>query len=116
MEAITIETLWREEKYRVMYHSQRHYNAIRIAMREKNYEQASHLIGEALTIEPTTGSKINACQHMWGYFKKYAIADEKAKYLRLLETNKFEDLLKELFELAKKYHVVYLIDSRILYE
>lgn len=114
MEAVTIEKRWSEEKYRVMFHSQRHYNDIRIAMREKDYDKATQLIDEALVVQPTNGSMSNACQHMWGYFKKYATTEEKEYYMRLLFHKEFPLLLKFLRKLAEEYHVVYLIDSRIL--
>lgn len=114
MEAKMIEKRWREEKYRVMYHSQRHYNDIRVAMREKKYEEANRLIDEGKLVQATDGSKSNACQHMWGYFKKYATLAEKEQYMKLLTSKDFEPLLKYLYELAEKYHVVYLIDSKIL--
>ena len=71
------EKLWREEKYRVMFHSQKHYDQIREAMRDQlNHEQIEHLIKLALQQTPSAGSMRNACQHMWGYFRKIATPEE----------------------------------------
>ena len=72
------EILWREEKYHVMFYSQKHYNQIRQAMREQQpYAVIAHLISQALSETPTIGSMQNACQHMWGYFKCHATEKEK---------------------------------------
>lgn len=116
MEKKYAEKLWREEKYRVMLHSQNHYNAIRIAMKEARYAEVSALIAEALAITPSTGSQRNAIMHMWGYFKKRATTEEKTNYQQLLQLDDFEQLLKFLRELAEKYEVTYLLESRVLGE
>lgn len=109
------EILWREEKYNVMFHSQNHYNAIRQAMKDKAaYEEVSALIEQALNLTPTEGSMRNACQHMWGYFKKVATEEEKKQYEQLIQTTNFSDLLTFLRRLAEKYEITYLLQSRIL--
>lgn len=109
------ELLWREEKYRVMFHSQKHYNLTRQAMRDRrDYDEIAQLIAEALLCEPTAGSMQNATQHMWGYFKKLATDEEKIHYLALLDAQNFNDVLYFLKQLSMKYEVRYLIESRIL--
>ena len=109
------EILWREEKYHVMFYSQQHYNQIRQAMREQqSYAVIAQLISQALNETPTTGSMQNACQHMWGYFKKMANTEEKEQYRQLLHDQNFEQLLHFLKQLAKTYNVTYLLESRIL--
>lgn len=109
------EIRWREEKYRVMFHSQKHYNAIRIAMREQQpYETIAAMIDDALAETPTSGSMRNAIQHMWGYFKKYATAEEKIEYDALMTNEQYEDVCRYLYALAKQYDVVYLKDSTVL--
>ena len=91
------EILWREEKYHVMFYSQKHYNQIRQAMREQQpYAVIAQLISQALSETPTIGSMQNACQHMWGYFKKLASMDEKELYRQLLDERNFEQLLSFL--------------------
>ena len=109
------EMLWREEKYHVMFYSQKYYNQIRQVMREQQpYAVIAKLISKALSETPTTGSMQNACQHMWGYFKKVANTNEKEQYKQLLDEQNFEQLLYFLKHLAKKYHVAYLLESRLL--
>ncbi|MEK5183588.1 YbgA family protein [Solibacillus sp. FSL W7-1324] len=109
------EILWREEKYNVMFYSQNHYNAIRQAMKNKaSYEEISALIEQALSLSPTAGSMRNACQHMWGYFKKVATEEEKKQYEQLIQTTDFNELLAFIRRLAEKYEVTYLLESRVL--
>ena len=109
------EILWREEKYNVMFYSQNHYNVIRQAMKNKaSYEEISALIEQALSLTPTEGSMRNACQHMWGYFKKVATEEEKKQYEQLIQTINFSELLDFLRRLAEKYEVMYLLESRVL--
>ncbi|WP_238600113.1 YbgA family protein [Lysinibacillus tabacifolii] len=109
------EKLWREEKYRVMFHSQKHYNQLRLAMRDMmSHEQIKQLIEVALQQTPTEGSMRNACQHMWGYFRKVASIEEKRTYEQLLLTYQIPALLCFLQQLAIQYNVTYLRESTIL--
>ncbi|KZE37293.1 hypothetical protein AV656_12045 [Bhargavaea cecembensis] len=115
-----MEQLWSREKYRVMYHSQAHYDRIRETLKENPaLSDIETLIGEAVRIPPTPGSVRNAVQHMWGYFKKEADDSEKQEYLRLVEgassgTIREKELLQFLGELAVKYSAEYLLNSTIL--
>lgn len=109
------EKLWREEKYHVMFHSQKHYDAIRQAMRDQlSHNEITQLIQEALSFLPTEGSMRNACQHMWGYFRKHADTEEKMKYEILLQAKDFAALLMLIKNLAIKYNMKYLLESRVL--
>ncbi|MFJ7667516.1 YbgA family protein [Lysinibacillus sp. NPDC097195] len=109
------EKLWRQEKYRVMYHSQKHYNQLRQAMRDQlSHEHIEQLIKDALQQTPTDGSMRNACQHMWGYFRKVATVNEKQHYEQLLQAGDSATLLYFLQQLATHYHVSYLQESTIL--
>ena len=109
------EKLWREEKYRVMFHSQKHYNQIRQAMRDElAHDQIEQLIDAARQQKPTPGSMRNACQHMWGYFRKVATPEEKEKYEYLLNTFDIPALLSYLQHLANQYTILYLQQSTIL--
>ena len=48
-----IEQLWREEKYRVLLHSQKQYDAIREKLKSQvSYEEIRMMIEHAITIEP----------------------------------------------------------------
>lgn len=110
-----VEKLWREEKYAVMFHSQKHYNAIREQMRYgATFQEIQQLIVDAHSHTPTEGSMRNALQHMWGYFRKIATPVEKEQYETFLQENNVASLLTFLRQLAYKYHVRYLQESTIL--
>ncbi|MBF2261110.1 YbgA family protein [Staphylococcus capitis] len=115
-----IEKLWREEKYRVLLHDQNAYNKIRALLKEStSLEEVQFQINEAINHSPTTGSIINAYEHMWGYFKNIATDNEKHKSLML--KNDFmnhqielDALLSYLSQLANKYDIKYLQESTVL--
>lgn len=115
-----MEELWSHEKYRVMYHSQAHYERIRETLnRDQSLADIERLIGDAIRTPPTDGSVRNAVQHMWGYFKKQAKEEEKQEYQRLLDGfssggTREEELLRFIRALAEKYGVKYLLNSTIL--
>ncbi|SEJ47167.1 Uncharacterized conserved protein YbgA, DUF1722 family [Bhargavaea ginsengi] len=115
-----MEELWSREKYRVMYHSQAHYDQIRQTLKgQPDLKEIEMLISEAVKIPATPGSVRNAVQHMWGYFKKQADEEEKEEYRRLMDgfssgSTREEDLLLFLRRLAEKYDVEYLLNSTIL--
>ncbi|WP_342388563.1 YbgA family protein [Salinicoccus bachuensis] len=114
------EQLWVREKYRVMFHSQKHYNEIREALKgESSYEEAEALVNDALEVQPTKGSMMNAIDHMWGYFRDVCDEEERAEYKRLKE--EFlqgraapETLLAFIGSLAEKYKRQYLLRSSII--
>lgn len=116
------EVLWSREKYRVMAHSQQHYNEIREVLKESpESSRIRELIAEAAAMQPTKGSIINAYQHMWGYFKKRASEKEKVRYSLLLDSFRegYSDeaqLFAYIWQLAVKYEVDYLLKSTILSE
>ncbi|GKV56539.1 hypothetical protein NCCP2222_24860 [Sporosarcina sp. NCCP-2222] len=113
---------WSREKYRVMFHSQKHYNEIREVLKQgTDMARVDQLIEEAGKINPTKGSVCNAYQHMWGYFKKYATEEEKEAYRSKLDAFMddqlgSEELLSFLRQLALRYKVEYLLKSTILVE
>lgn len=81
--------------------------------------QVQQMIDDALLIEPSIGSVCNAFDHMWGYFKKCANEEER-KQSKLLKADFIngkidtQTLLDFLAELANKYDVQYLLQSRVL--
>lgn len=112
---MSTEQLWATSKYDVMFHSQKHYNQIRQMMRDGCTKDAlQQTIEEALAQTPTIGSQINAIQHMWGYFKKYAAVEEKAIYNDLIAKKRINELLHYLHTLAVRYDVDYLLQSTVL--
>lgn len=115
-----IEKLWREEKYRVLLHDQNAYNKIRALLKEStSLEEVQFQINEAINHSPTTGSIINAYEHMWGYFKNIATDNEKHKALMLKDDFmnhqiELDALLSYLSQLANKYDIKYLQESTVL--
>lgn len=115
-----IEKLWREEKYRVLLHDQNAYNIIRALLKESpSLEEVQFQINEAINHSPTTGSIINAYEHMWGYFKNIATENEKHKALMLKDDFmnhqiELDTLLSYLSQLANKYNIKYLQESTVL--
>lgn len=115
-----IEKLWREEKYRVLLHVQNAYNKIRALLKESpSLEEVQFQINEAINHSPTTGSIINAYEHMWGYFKNIATENEKHKALMLKDDFmnhqiELDTLLSYLSQLANKYDIKYLQESTVL--
>lgn len=112
-----MEKSWRENKYLVMYHHQQSYEMIRALLKADGTLSEYHtLLTQALAHPPTPGSKMNAYQHVWGYFKKKAAPEEKQKALRLLDNLEENELLlnEYLYQLAQKYAVQYLLDSTLL--
>ena len=115
-----IEKLWREEKYRVLLHNQNAYNKIRALLKESpSLEEVQFQINEAINHSPTTGSIINAYEHMWGYFKNIATDNEKHKALMLKDDFmnhqiELDTLLSYLSQLANKYDIKYLQESTVL--
>lgn len=115
-----MEQLWAREKYRVMFHSQKHYNEIREALKgEFSYEEAEVMVNDALSVPPTKGSMMNAIDHMWGYFRKVCDEDERVEYKRLKEEFLqgrvgHEILLAFIGRLAQKYNRQYLLKSSII--
>lgn len=115
-----IEKLWREEKYRVLLHDQNAYNIIRALLKESpSLEEVQFQINEAINHSPTTGSIINAYEHMWGYFKNIATENEKHKALMLKDDFmnhqiELDTLLSYMSQLANKYDIKYLQESTVL--
>lgn len=114
-----VERRWREEKYHVLYYSQKHYLAIRQALKDTQITitQLEQMIIEAKNQALTIGNMRNAYEHMWGYFKKKATHSEKMHFHQLLKELTVEDdseLNRYTYELAKKYEVTYLLHSTLL--
>lgn len=113
---------WASLKYLVMSRSQHDYNQIRLLFKDNEWSPEKEVLyRQALVtssqIMPTRGSLINAYQHIWGYFKQKASSAEKATYTKLIEELTVEDQeIKEFFkELALKYQIEYLIQSKLLF-
>lgn len=119
-ERAVIEKEWAREKYKVMMHSQKHYNLIREELKKDiSLETLKILISDALKITPETAAVINTLDHMWGYFKKICTNEEKNEYFELKKEYKKgwisqEKTLHFIAYLADKYEMEYLQNSTIL--
>ncbi len=115
-----IEKKWAQEKYKVMMHTQKHYERIRKELKgDLSLEALDALIDEAYEIPPGKGSIMNTYNHMWGYFKKVCTEKERTTATELEEKFKAQEveseaLLKFIAELADKYEVKYLQNSSVL--
>ena len=71
---------------------------------------------EFMKLRATADTLTTAYQHVWGYFKKICTQEEKATYIRLLATltPENDDLGPFLKQLAIKYQVGYLLQSRLI--
>ncbi|MDY3024149.1 YbgA family protein [Streptococcus hyovaginalis] len=114
---------WAYQKYWVMAHSQQHYNALRQLFKGNEWssdkaETFQHLLAEAEQIEPTLQTLRTAYQHVWGYFKKIASSEERECYKHFDATldNSHREMLVFLQSLTAKYHIPYLMQSRLLCE
>ena len=89
---------------------------------KRDQVEVSHvedLIQQALALPENRGQVSNAFQHIWGYFKKQATAEEKADFMLLLEKYQHgqasqEDLIEGIQMLLERYPNRYLQDSTLL--
>ncbi|QIH77186.1 DUF1722 domain-containing protein [Macrococcoides canis] len=113
-----VELLWKEEKYKVMYYSQKKYLLIRQKLNNGLDEPKvlEDIIAVTYNMQPSEGSMRNSFEHMWGYFKKIAGEEEKAHFFNLLSDVTHNDrLIRDyLLLLATRYNVSYLLQSSIL--
>ncbi|MBM2658093.1 DUF1722 domain-containing protein [Staphylococcus pseudoxylosus] len=115
-----IEQLWKQHKYEVLWHDQNKYKMIREQLKyDPTIEEIETLINEALSTTPSTGSIINAYDHMWGYFKRKCSSSEKSLHNYLKEAFKKEEvdeiyLLQFLKSMANYYDVNYIKNSTII--
>jgi len=119
LQAHLLEREWAKYKYLILSHSQSCYLEIREMLKNKNYLSAQNFyekIEEGINSEPSKGSYINAAQHIWGYFKNYAEAKEKERFIKLLQKynegeSEITPIKTFLLKLAIKYREEYLIQS-----
>lgn len=113
-----VELLWKHEKYKVMYYSQRQYLYIRTRLNEglEDLAELKQILTTTYSMKPTQGSMRNSFEHMWGYFKKQATPEEKETFFSLCTEVLINDkeIKRFLYHLAQKYDVTYLKESTIL--
>ena len=114
------EKLWAEEKYLVLSKSQNIYKQIREYLKnEPKLERLKDMIKAAKMLPENRMETINAFQHMWGYFKKEAGAEEKKKFMELLADYQSgniekEEVVRYIKVLLIKYPNHYLLNSGII--
>lgn len=114
---------WAYNKYWVMAHCQQCYDQMRLLARDNVWSQQKEaqfqqLLKKAAGQQPTVSTLTNTYQHVWGYFKKICSKEEKQTYLQLLQSLTPENDQLGLFlqQLAFKYQVSYLLNSRLIQE
>lgn len=117
------QRVWAYNKYWIMARSQQLYNKVREMAKDNQWTPEKDLIfkrilEEAANTKPTRATLATAYQHVWGYFKKICTDDEKNTYLKLLGTLTPNNDQLGLFlkQLAIKYQITYLLESRIIKE
>lgn len=114
-----LEKEWGRYKYNVLNHSQAHYQAIRELLKDKEAYPVTEfyrLIEEALDLEASQNSQLNAFDHVWGHLKRSASAAETERYKErrqawIDEKISLKQFKSWLFRLAKKYQEPYLLAS-----
>ena len=118
-----LELEWARYKYYVLSKSSSLYDDIRKMLKEKNQtlsEEFYNKIEEALFMAETIGARINAAEHIWGYFKKNHTSLEKKRYEKLITyyengAIKYDTVRNHLLKCAKRVENQYLINSLFFY-
>lgn len=114
-----LEKEWSLYKYAVLERSPKLYKAIRQLLNDKTSFPTLdfyRLLDQALTIEVTAGTAVNAATHVYGYFKNTATEKEKNAFFKQLEkveksNGSLKMLKKTLWNLAVNYNERYLLQS-----
>lgn len=114
-----LEKEWARYKYNILEHDPNRYQEIRSLLKGKEGYPVIEfyaLIDQALTIEPSQGTQINAASHVWGYFKDEATENEKKKYASYIGSFKkgtysIKAIKNLLLKMAVKYENAYLLNS-----
>ena len=120
---VLLEKEWGRYKYTILEKSPAVYQAIRTLLKDKEVypvQEFYRLIETAFAEEPHPGYAENAAAHVWGYFKKHATDTERKQYEKNLanyrnNTGTLATLKRQLFKIAEKYEVDYLLQSLYFY-
>ena len=120
---VLLEKEWGRYKYAILEKSPSVYQAIRRLLKDKEVypvQEFYRLIDTAFAEEPHPGYAENAAAHVWGYFKKHATDTERKQYEKNLanyrnNTGMLATLKRQLFKIAEKYEVDYLLQSLYFY-
>ncbi|MFD2308071.1 YbgA family protein [Enterococcus termitis] len=121
-EIIKKQQEWATLKYLILSKSQNDYKAIRKLVSGKEWNEEKEVlfqqyIQHALAQPDHKGNKLNAYQHVWGYFKKLATEEEREVYADLSENFSLDNdqLFSFLKELIIKYDEAYLYQSKLFF-
>lgn len=120
---VLLEKEWCRYKYAILEKSPAVYQAIRTLLKDKEVypvQEFYRLIDTAFAEEPHPGYVENAAAHVWGYFKKHATDTERKQYEKNLANYRNNNgtlatLKRQLFKIAQKYKVDYLLQSLYFY-
>lgn len=116
---ISLETEWSRYKYKVLENSPRIYQEIRELLKDKSsypVVEFYKLLDQALDTIPTTGTSVNAMEHIWGYFKDVADEKERTWYSKTIDSvsnslSSNSTAKKKLWAMVEKYDEKYLKNS-----
>ena len=116
---VLLEKEWGRYKYAVLERSPAVYQAIRTLLKDKEaypVQEFYRLIDTAFAEEIHPGQAENAAAHVWGYLKKQATDAERRQHEKNLanyrnNTGTRATVKRQLFKLAEKYKVKYLLQS-----
>lgn len=117
-----LEQEWSKHKYNILEHSPKSYSQIRSLLKDKKAYPAKEfylILEKALSESVEMKNAVNTLLHVWGYFKKIALPEEKEHFFEALEEYKngviqLADIKKDLYSLAKKYNEKYLLSTYYL--
>ena len=120
---VLLEKEWGRYKYAILEKSPSVYQAIRRLLKDREVypvQEFYRLLDTAFAEEPHPGYAENAAAHVWGYFKKHATDTERKQYEKNLanyrnNTGMLATLKRQLFKIAEKYEVDYLLQSLYFY-
>ena len=118
-----LETEWARYKYCILERSPEHYQEIRQLLREKESYPALKMyrnIEDSFDLQFVPGNRVNAAQHVWGYFKDKATEAEKRRFQTLLQKYssgeaRIQPVKNHLLRLAEKYQEDYLLSGYYFY-
>lgn len=114
-----LEKEWGLYKYSILERSPKLYDAVRQLLKDKNSFPALdfyRLLDQALAMEVTTGTSVNAAAHVYGYFKNKATEKEKLTFFKQLDkvekgVGSLKTMKKVLWNLTVNYNEPYLLQS-----
>ncbi len=116
---VALEREWAKYKYLILAKNPNGYKQLRALLKDKSeypVKEFFAIVDESLAVPENRGYEINAAQHVAGYFKNKATAEEKDNIALLINNYsnnkvKREDIKQALYVLAKKYNETYLLQS-----